>query len=48
MFFQNPFLKQKKILLVDDEPFNLMALHNILEVAGILDHKEICVEALNG
>ena len=38
----------KKILLVDDEEFNLMALHHILETAGLEDHADICVEANNG
>ena len=33
---------------MDDEEFNLMALHNILETVGLEDHADICIEAYNG
>ena len=48
MFQQNPLFKKKKILVVDDEPFNLLALRSILKTIGIYNLKEICVEAMNG
>ena len=45
----NSAFKTKKILLVDDEEFNLMALGYIVESIGIKNQKEIiCVKAFNG
>ena len=41
-------MKEPKILIVDDEPFNLAAIHSIMEIIGIENHIEICEEALNG
>lgn len=41
-------MKEKKILLVDDEEFNLLSLRVILECLGIKNIKERCVYAHNG
>ena len=37
-----------KVLIVDDEPFNLLALINILEILGIRKENNIVSEANNG
>ena len=44
----NPDVKRKRILLVDDEPFNLLVLENIISSFGLNDHLEVCKRALNG
>ena len=41
-------MKIKKILIVDDEPFNLYALHNIFDIIDLKDRDTIIVEALDG
>ena len=35
-------------MFVDDEPFNLLALHYLMDSVGIYNHNEICHEAKNG
>lgn len=40
-------VKVRKILIVDDEAFNRMALRVIFDIIGI-DYLEVCVEARNG
>ena len=41
-------LPRKKILIVDDEPFNLMACKYILKATGLQNIEEVCDTALNG
>ena len=43
---ENPLFKQKNILLVDDEEFNLMALRIILDSVGLQNTK--LIDANNG
>ena len=45
LFRQNPNFKTKKILVVDDEAFNLMALQNIIGTLGFYNRDELCEEA---
>ena len=37
--------KRKKILIVDDEPFNLLALKNVFNIVGLHKIKGVCFEA---
>ena len=39
---------KKKILIVDDEQFNRMALQIILDSFGVKDTDETCIYAING
>lgn len=43
-----PRLANKRILIVDDESFNRMAVHSVLEILGIESQDELCVDAKNG
>ena len=40
--------KKKKILVVDDEPFNQMAVINLLRVLGVQDIEIVVYKAING
>ena len=40
--------KEKKILIVDDEPYNLMATKILLEVLGLQDSSRVVETAING
>ena len=40
--------KKKKILVVDDEPFNQMAVINLLRVLGVQDIEIVVFKAING
>ena len=39
---------QKQILIVDDEPYNQMAVKNIIEILGIKDVNNVVQTAING
>ena len=41
-------IKSKKIMIVDDECFNRYSVTAVLEIAGIQNIDEICVDAENG
>ena len=38
----------KRILIVDDEPFNLVALENIIKICGVVDVEERIEKSTNG
>ena len=39
---------KKKILIVDDEPYNQIAVQNILEIVGLQDSNNVISTAING
>ena len=41
-------IKNRKIMIVDDEPFNRMSIKNLLELVGIDISSNICIEAEDG
>ena len=45
---QNKILRKKKILIVDDESYNRMAVGVILDVLGFQDSDDKCDYANNG
>ena len=48
-FIEEPNLKPKKILIVDDQGFNIDAVKVVLKYSvGVIDIKKICDSAFNG
>ena len=46
--FKKQMNKKRKILIVDDEHFNIMALTLMFESLGMQNAKDIIVPAMNG
>ena len=47
-FFLSMFDKRQNILIVDDEPFNIMAIQNVFKVIGVKNIECVLKTATNG
>ena len=41
-------VKEKKVLIVDDESFNRMAMRSMLDIVGLQNYDNLSVDAVNG
>ena len=41
-------VKEKKVLIVDDESFNRMAMRPMLDIVGLQNYDNLSIDAVNG